>query len=170
MHRSVITVDMPATTWGNLTSHNNKMHYYKSQKNRGERQGFFPPEHTGRESHGMGRKKRREGRELHCFNKEGAYLTHNLHLSRLIMEPTRSPTVMVACSSSWCLRLTNHQSTRNKASARILMPAQMPTYLQSKRVCIYLKRNFKFPNINLNYPSFCIFNLLLPTTNHAAWK
>lgn len=76
---------------------------------------------------------RRYGRELQCVHKREFHLTCNLHLSRLIMEPTRSPTVMVACSSSWCLRFTNHQSTRNKASARILMPAQMPTYLPKKK-------------------------------------
>lgn len=115
---------------------------------------------------------RSHGRELECVHKWDFYLMYYLHLSRLIIEPTRSPTVMVACSSSWCLRLTNHQSTRNKASARILMPAQMPTYLQNESVIsacflaisfvFVLSRILKLLYINLNFLSSVFSTLLLP--------
>lgn len=57
-----------------------------------------------------------------------------LHLSRLIIEPevTRSPTVKAAGKSSRCLRrLISHQSTRNRDSARILIPQHSPTYLST---------------------------------------
>lgn len=55
----------------------------------------------------------------------------NLHLSRLIIDPTNSLTVRDGAWSSICLLLlTNHQSIRNNAKAKILMPAQSPTYLK----------------------------------------
>lgn len=80
------------------------------------------------------------------------FFTYDLHLSRLIMEPTTSPTVMAACSSSWRRRCTNHQSTRNKANARILMPAQIPTYLHNTNSKLYTLHNTEFiTGLKLNY-------------------
>lgn len=59
--------------------------------------------------------------------------TINLHLSRLIIDPTSSLTVSVGIWSSSCLLLrTSHQSTRNRAKAKIFIPAHSPTYLNKK--------------------------------------
>lgn len=59
------------------------------------------------------------------------YIFLNLRLSRLIIDPTNSLTVRDGAWSSICLLLlTNHQSIRNNAKAKILMPAQSPTYLK----------------------------------------
>jgi hypothetical protein len=44
--------------WDNFSSHGSNRFYCNSQENRGERQDYFPPQHTGRDSHGMGGRKK----------------------------------------------------------------------------------------------------------------
>lgn len=70
--------------------------------------------------------------------------TRDLHLSRLIIDPTISLAVMTPVSSSCFLRLTNHQSTAKIPNASILIPAHSPTYLYRNCSMSYSKQRPPF--------------------------
>lgn len=69
---------------------------------------------------------------LHVTNPGLKVIIFDSHLSKLMMDPTISWTDR-SCFSNCLRRRTSHQSRENRRSAKILIPAHRPTYLQTKR-------------------------------------